>query len=462
MSLTQAIIHGSAADVARALEKTADINLLDEYGYTPLIETMIANDLEKAKILIEVGANVNQKDMTLRSALHWAASNNNAPMCKLLLEQGADANAFNIASEPVLVKPLLGNNHQIKAYLAEHGANFQFAYDYINAKLLGHRFELIGSVDIATPDEVFTEVDYEGFYLEFSLGVIEHSLREFRKNFAARTIEPWFSQLDAIIQAFSTGLKLIHFDHYLKDYRRDLSEINAALQSDPVLIPLSQEGHTITLVKHKNLLAICNRVQDNSSDDRVPIFYMNRTNQFKAEFLAPLIYKPGKIEKIISALKTQLGLQKINQVPLHAQIIGNCSWANVEASIAPLHFMLGLSDAKNSLAEEALMIDALELFQRWRRWDTERALHFFMSEFAQASPARKASIAAVLAAIVFQTCSADNPEHFERAKNILSLLRNKEFNYILNSYIKFYVHDKPTEAGRNFMRLLNRYDAGHD
>ncbi len=458
MNLTQAIIHGTAADVKDAIKKTENINLLDEYGYSPLIETTIANDFEKAKILIDAGALVNQKDMTNRTALHWATSNNNAEIVEMLLKAGADPNAFHIASEPVLVKPLLGNNQQIKAYLAENGADFQFAYDYIHAKLLGHRFELIGSVDIVTPDNIFTEVDYEGFYLEFSLSLIEHSLREFRKNYEARTIEPWHDKLDTIINAFSAGLKLMHFDHYLKDYRRNLSEINAALKQDPVIIPLSQEGHTITLVKYRNLLAICNRVQDNSEGDRVPIFYMNRTNKFKAELLAPLIYKPGKIDAIIATLKTELGLQQINHVPLHAQIIGNCSWANVEACIAPLYFMQGLSDAKNELAEEALMIDAMELFERWRYWDTERALHFFISSFAQASKARKASIAAILAAILFQTCSVDNPLHIERSNQILSILRTKEFSYLLDSYIKFYVHDKPTSAGKNLEKLLRIYD----
>lgn len=461
MNLTRAIIHGSAVDVAEALRKTTNLNYLDEYGYTPLIETTIANDSEKARILIEAGADVNQKDMTARSPLHWASSNNNAEICELLLARGADPNAFNIASEPVLVKPLLANNNKIKTLLAEKGANFQFAYDYIHAKLLGHRFELIGSVDIASPDNIFTEVDYEGFYLEFSLGLIEHSLREFRKNYAARTIEPWFAQIDLIINAFSAGQKLIQQDHYLKDYRRNMSDIHSALQEDPVIVPISQEGHTITLVKYRNLLAICNRISENAEEDRVPIFYMNRSNQFKADFLAPLIYKPGKIADIIEALKTQLGLQQIHHVPLHAQIIGNCSWANVEACIAPLYFMLGMSDAKNQLAEEDLMIDALELFQRWRHWDTERALHFFIDSFEQANKARKASIAAVLAAILFQTCSAENPEHLERAKNILTILRKKEFSYILDSYTKFYLQNKPTAAGRNFMKLLQLFDASH-
>jgi hypothetical protein len=458
MNLTHAIIYGTATDVAEALRKTANINLLDEYGYTPLIETTIANDTAKAKLLIEAGADVNQKDMTARTALHWVTSNNNEEICELLLARGADANAFTIASEPVLVKPLLGNQQKIKSLLSEKGANFQFAYDYIHAKLLGHRFELIGSVDIVTPDEIFTEVDYEGFYLEFSLGVIEHSLREFRKNYAARTIEPWFNQLDTIITAFSAGQKLIQQDHYLKDYRRNLSDINSALTEDPVIIPMSQEGHTITLVKYRNLLAICNRIQDNAEDDRVPIYYMNLTNQFKSEFLAPLIYTPGKIDTIITALKSQLGLQKINHVPLHAQIIGNCSWANVEACIPALHFMQGLSDAKNELAEAALMVDALELFQRWRQWDTERALHFFMGGFSHASPARKASIGAILAAILFQTCSAENPAHIERAKSILDILKHKEYAYILESYVKFYTHDKPTKAGGNLKKLLQLHE----
>src|SRR3990167_6200677 len=142
MSLSDVIIYGTIDQLRAALSKVDPFDQIDEYGYTPLIECLIANDTEKALLLLEAGADVNFKDMTARSPLHWAAENNNLVIAKHLLEKAANPNAFNLAAEPVMVKPLLRGNEEFIELLRQHGADNYFAYDYINAKMIGHQFEL--------------------------------------------------------------------------------------------------------------------------------------------------------------------------------------------------------------------------------------------------------------------------------------------------------------------------------
>jgi len=458
MHLSDTIIYGTVSDVRKKVRVTEELSYLDEYGYTPLIETAIADETEKAKILIEADADVNQKDITGRTALHWAASNNNAVICELLLARGADPNAYYISSEPVLAKPLLCDNSEIKELLKKHGANFTFAYDYINVKLLGHRFELVGSVDIADPKDIFTEVDYEGFYLEFSLALISRSLKDYRDNFAAVLMRDWFGHVNVIYEALDRALALQKFDHYLIDYHKHLDAINSLLNHDPLIIPIGQEGHAMTVVKCGQLLAICDRAKDVLPNDSIAIYFMNRPSRLSNELVCDLMYRNQPIEIIHDVLRKQCALKQVAEIPLHSQVVGNCSWANVEAVIPALYCMLRMNDPDNILDKYTLANDSLELLHRWQSWDIARSLQFFIRKFRSARAARKVSIAAVLAGILFQTCSADNPEHIKRAKRIIPILKTEGNEYILQSYIKSYLHDKSTKAGKNLKRLLDIYD----
>lgn len=458
MNLSDIIIYGQLEDVQHYVERTDNLNYLDEYGYTPLIEAIIIDDIKKVEVLLKAGVDVNQKDITKRSALHWAVNNNNLKISKLLLQHGADPNAYHIAGEPVLVKPILRNENELKYLLVENGADFTFAADYINVKLLGHRFELVGSVDIIDTKNIFTEVDYEGFYLEFCLDLIAYSLFQFRQNYAARSIVAWFPLIDKICHALHQARQLVQYDHYLAKMNRQHESISAIFSKDPMIIPISQEGHAITMVKCGDLLAICDRALDSEPKNAVPIYYMNKPYHLTKEFTHDLVYKKQTISTVHTILKQQLGLQQIALLPLPDQVIGNCSWANVEAIIPAFMFMTQLNDPKNTASKEDKLADSKELFHRWRNWDTNRSLQFMLQSFKHASAARKASIAAVLAGILFQRCSAENPEHVERAKRIIKVLKTKGYEYVLQSYIQFYVQNKLTKAGENLMRLLKIYE----
>ena len=182
MSIAKTIIHGSVADVAKELASTATLDEVDEYGYTPLIQTAIVSDVAKTELLLNAGADPNFTDLTGRTALHWAADNNNLELASALLEKGANANAYTRAGQPTLVMPLLKEYEALKKLLYQHGAKLSFAQDFINAKLLGHVFSLTGRVDIVDSDDVFTEVEFEGFYLEFSLALVHTSFSDFKNN----------------------------------------------------------------------------------------------------------------------------------------------------------------------------------------------------------------------------------------------------------------------------------------
>ena len=148
MNLADEIIYGRQKNVEQLIKSGADVNEIDDYGFTPLIETAIANQTPIATLLMTAGAKVNQTDVVGSTALHWAAENHNMPLCKFLLEHGANPNAYTRYGQPILVKPLLRRQHDLKELLYRHGADLNFAQDYINTKLIGHRYELKGRVDI--------------------------------------------------------------------------------------------------------------------------------------------------------------------------------------------------------------------------------------------------------------------------------------------------------------------------
>lgn len=163
-TFAQEILFGTLKGVEQFILAGADIEQTDEYGFSPLIEATIANKNDVVALLLEYGAVIDNADTTGRTALHWAVDNHNLALCELLLANKADANAYTTAGQPVLVYPLLRQQIELKKLLYRYGAKLSFAQDFIQAKLLGHRYELIGQVDLVNAAGRFIEINYEGFF----------------------------------------------------------------------------------------------------------------------------------------------------------------------------------------------------------------------------------------------------------------------------------------------------------
>lgn len=456
-SIADAIIEENIAQVRAMLQYGVNLNELDEYGFTPLIEAAIADNINMATLLIQHGANVNLQDSTGGTALHWAAENNNIDLGKLLLKHGANPNAYNLAGQPVLVMPVLRQQQAFKKLLIDAGANLYFTQDFINTKLLGHLFELVGTADIISPANEFVEVDFEGFFLEVTLGMIADSLAQFKTHFAGRQIRRYMELTDVVIDVLYRAAHLIKYQQYRVDPEKFDGPINKLMESEPVIIPIGYEGHAITFVKFGDIFVKCDRREDSRLYDNVYFYKVNRPQNFTTKFLKNLVLQKQSSQFINDELPRLLDLQPITELKVHAQISGNCSWANVEACIPVLFFLLFSSAADFNENIPRYKNMALNFFQQWREWNKDRALQFCVQGFNQADAIRKACKAEILAAILFQCCGEETVQNKERAELIITTLMNSNYSHVLQNYVQVYSYEDYSEEGKNFLRMLREY-----
>lgn len=461
MTLSKTIIYSSDAAVRQYLSQKPELNVIDEYGYTPLVQTAICNSASKAKLLLDAGAEIDFRDLTGRTALHWAADNNNVELCQLLLKYGSDPNAYTLAGQPILVMPFLRNQENVKTLLYEYGASVQFAQDFINTKLIGHRFDLEGRVDLVDTHNTFFEIEFEGFYHEFSIAMIVRSLIDFKYNFGGRKLRKFFPTLEMVIQSLQNALELIQYQHYLVDKKKHLTRINQLLQSPLLILPVSYSGHAIALIKFGHCLVRCDRGEYGRKNGTVIFYELKNPKALNLNVMKYLLYKRQHREFIDDSLASELDAEPMFTLPLPPQISGNCSWANLEATVLAVIFLL-LSNKlqKEDLpkANSAYQKQAFEFYEEWKQWDKDRALYFCLQSFYRSSdPAHQASRAAVLAAILFQQCRYEKPNDQIQADRILRIIADPKFIYILKSYLKVFSEDKTNQQFKNLIQFLDDY-----
>src|SRR5262245_54838864 len=121
-TLSDEIIFGTPEGVLKILDTDPNsINEYDQYGYTPLIETIICRKPDLTRLLLDRGADVDQEDMLGQTALYWAANHYHPEICTWLLEQGANPNRYTAEGQPILVMPLLRKQSDVIDLLIRYG-----------------------------------------------------------------------------------------------------------------------------------------------------------------------------------------------------------------------------------------------------------------------------------------------------------------------------------------------------
>lgn len=455
-TLADAILQEDLAAV-RQLAYRDVLNEIDEYGFTPLIEAAVMDNLAISEILLSRGADANQQDVTGGTALQWAVENNNHELCQLLLTHKANPNAYNFSGQPILVMPMLRQQTALRQLLIAAGADQEFAQDYINTKLLGHLFELVGLVNIVSPKNEFVEVDFEGFYLEVTLGLIAESLSQFRNHFAARQLRRFAGLAEFIVEIIRRASQLIKYQQYRVDIKKHETTITNLLRQEPVLIPVGYEGHAITFIKRGDIWIKCDRREDSRLYDHVVFYKMHNRQNASIDFLKSLIYEKQSDTFINVELERLLGLEVITELRVEAQISGNCSWANVEASIPALFFLTLMQSTQDTHAVSFHKTLALNYFHRWRDWNKDRALNYCIQTYQEADSIRKACKAEILAAILFQSANYTNATEKARVETLLSILLGSPYEYILQNYVRVYYFEGYTEEGKHFADLLKEH-----
>ncbi len=452
MTIANDIISGRVPDFAYYLRLGESLDDIDDYGFTPLIECAIMKRVDIAEQLLDRGVLVDKSDVTGRTPLHWAIDNNDIELAKLLLARGANPNAYTTSGLSILVYPLLRGQNPLKHLLYQYGAKLDFAMDFINAKLLGHRYELKGYVDIVNAEGAFIELNYEGFILEFTVAIIKDSLRRFISSFSTRHLRPFFSYLYAIMDGFVVASELLQLQHHPRLNASHRKRLEVLVKSPMLILPAASSGHALGFVRYKNLWAKIDRGENSLKEGSVNIYKITRPELINAKFLEEFLFKKQSRQFFQKQINQYLGLESLLKLPISSQITGNCSWANIQAIVPVAYAMQQLAiKPKQAFSSD----DALKLYEALVEWDKDRALDECIHRFYLATPARQASIAAILGAVLFQACDYADDHQVLRAEKILTILSLPTYYYILSSYLEIYCVKRLTRRGNNLLKLLD-------
>jgi hypothetical protein len=455
MTLADAIISNNIEVVKSQLKQISDLNFFDEYGFTPLIEAILMQKSEIAYLLLDNSADPNFKDSTGRTPLHWAVEINDIGLCEKLLDNKADPNQFSITSQPILTYPLLRKQKQLIDLLVKHDAKIDFAKNFINVKLLGHCFELSGQTYIVSINNKFILVDFEGFYLEASLSMIKDSLARFLNNFSAKDLHSYFNNIEVILEALSdaeTLSRLQHFTVNIEDHHAVLDEI---FSKELIILPGIYQGHAITFIFYKEFFAKCDRGA-NSKLEGTSVIYRITSEIDKKQIFSKIVFQKNNDKFMHSDVNKIMGLETLLTLPIPPQITGNCSWANVEAVIPTLYFLIEFSNYQtkdvNNIIEKSLGI-----FNRWREWNKDRALNECIQRFNRSPDNQKAVLASLLGSILINIVSDSDAQNMKRIESIMRVLSTKDFYYVINSYRNIFHTKHHTKIGQYLEKYYKKY-----
>ncbi|WP_392537903.1 Dot/Icm T4SS effector AnkH/LegA3 [Legionella sp. 227] len=450
MTIASDIISHRMPDFEAYLRAGESLDDIDEYGFTPLIECAITRQTHIAEQLIVRKVNVNKADVTGRTPLHWAVDNNDVEMAQLLLNSGADPNAYTRNGLSVLVYPVLRSQETLKRLLYQYGAKLDFALDFINGKLIGHRFELQGDVDIVNAKGEFIELDYEGFILEFTVAVIRDALRRFISSYSTRHLRDYFPLAYVIIDGFTLAEELLQYQHLPYLNEQQMRRVQEFLKAPMLILPAASRGHAMGFIRFGQWWAKIDRGENSLQEGSVNIYKMSNPEALNVRFLQDFLYKKQPRRYFHQVINQQLGLIPIAKMPISSQISGNCSWANIQAIVAVAYAIQELQ--KNDFIN---FEPAMTFYNEWVSWDKERAIDECIQRFYLANPLRKASIAAMLGGVLFQACNYNNARHLEMAEKILKILTLPDYEYILKSYLEEYCIKRLTKKGNNLLKILD-------
>jgi len=454
MSLSETIIYDTDENAMLAVQGNQELNEIDRFGLCPLIQAVICRKIKTLHALVAAGANLEQGDFINRTALQWAADRDEMEMCFFLLEAGANPNHYSADGQPILVNPILREQLDLVELFLKYHANYKFAQDFISAKLLGHRFELIGEADIVSPKGEFIPLSFEGFNLEFTTGLIRRSLHNFLNSIPGHKFAEFDGKLQTVMQALKNAAHLTEFGRH-KDRSPFQPAIDAILENELLLLPVGYRGHAITFIKYRNLWAKCDRgVEDIVST--VLVSEIGNPYTANRELFTRILYEHKTEEFIRNEIPQQLLLKTLITLPTRHQVSGNCSWANVETSVPAMLYLLSYNPQLHTTARDLSLLqkNIYQFYNAWVEWDKDSALEEAIEDFESADATRQLSKAIILGGILIQRCNARYKQHVIWAKKILSILVQPNFIFILENYCKVFLKDTASKTGQRIKKLF--------
>ncbi|KAL7921340.1 ankyrin repeat-containing domain protein [Trichoderma austrokoningii] len=173
-ALSNAAAQGHTACVKLLLEAGADPDPPLPSGITkgsPLnVAARNANDVLLVKSLLDFGANINQAGVDGKTALFYAAQNDDARLAVLLLEHGAEINMSSSTGDTPLTTAIAHNSHHVLQLFLERWHEYKGPH-LLNVTAL---YADLKTIDVLAKTNHF-RLEYDGNY---GLGVFRKTLRD--------------------------------------------------------------------------------------------------------------------------------------------------------------------------------------------------------------------------------------------------------------------------------------------
>ena len=117
------ILNNDVKSVKNYIDSGYDLNIQNDYDYTPLIYATFHNKIKIAELLLNAGADINRQDNYGGAALIYAVFNNRIEIVKLLLNAGADIDKQDNNGYTALILAAYTNNRETVEILLDYGAD---------------------------------------------------------------------------------------------------------------------------------------------------------------------------------------------------------------------------------------------------------------------------------------------------------------------------------------------------
>jgi hypothetical protein len=298
----------------------------------------------------------------------------------------------------------LKKDQALMEVLVKNGTDRTCAEDYILIKSLGHHFELEGFGLYKNYNLLISLVDYQGFRLEFS---VSHLHRQLESHISAGK---WPSpHAEEILEALRKAEKMRFLKKALPSeqeagFLEYLGRVN--------FIPMAFDGHAVCLVYSPNFVACCDRSQ--GQKNTTVIYKM--TQSLTPDQVSLFLYSK-KNREFWTNLPSMLGWTAIASVAIPFQVVGNCSWANIEPAPILLEALIELEHGQDPNSKIWL-----ENWAQWSNWNKNNLIQQALVRTAQLKGDRRTALLLTLFHLFIT--APEVLEHFAPLTELLSQEKN--------------------------------------
>jgi uncharacterized protein len=115
--------NGNIKEVRSLISQATDVNIRDEYGWTPLLWAAMNGHTDVVEVLLVSGANPNTRNKYGWTPLMWAAGQGYGEIVRLLVASGARLNAQDRNGWTAMMWAWDGNHQETVAILRSGASN---------------------------------------------------------------------------------------------------------------------------------------------------------------------------------------------------------------------------------------------------------------------------------------------------------------------------------------------------